>query len=452
MRSVQGGLIALIATSLMLIAIASASAAPLIPEMQTHPLPTGRGDPQIVDGPGGVKQVAFSNGWENHGAGPWETAPRAGAETDDCDGDGNPSNDAFVDQRIYDDAHGNGTFERSVDTHYTSYPAGCMIFHPQHNHFHIENAGEYSLFDEATGQEVGTSTKVSFCLLDVSPFDISLPGSPANAYYTTCNPTVQGISVGWYDLYGWYLAGQQIDLDPQLGEGDYCLRSQFDPLNIFVEQDETNNLAERRYHINPSTDSISALSGACQLGQPPPPPPPPGGGGGPATPLDTAITSGPEDGSVLPERTPTFAFSSSGDAHGFECSLDAGPFAQCSSPYTTDPLDDGAHKFAVRATGPGAPDESPAARVFTVDTTAPDTLIASGPAGKTANASPSFSFGAGEEATFECRLDARRWKPCTSPRGYRDLRNGPHRFRVRATDLAGNAEDDPARRRFTVVG
>jgi hypothetical protein len=51
-------------------------------------------------------------------------------------------------------------------------------------------------------------------------------------------------------------------------------------------------------------------------------------------------------------------------------------------------------------------------------------------------------------ATFECRLDRRRWKPCAAKRKLRSLDAGRHRFRARATDPAGNLDPTPAKERF----
>lgn len=43
-------------------------------------------------------------------------------------------------------------------------------------------------------------------------------------------------------------------------------------------------------------------------------------------------------------------------------------------------------------------------------------------------------------STFECRLDRDEFDPCTSPVKLKRLKRGRHRFRVRATDPAGNTE------------
>ena len=91
----------------------------------------------------------------------------------------------------------------------------------------------------------------------------------------------------------------------------------------------------------------------------------------PATQIDThpaAITS---------STTATFTFSGS-DPGGsgvasFECKLDSGSFAPCSSPRELSGLGDGSHTFEVRAVDQaGNTDASPAAFTWTVDTTGPE--------------------------------------------------------------------------------
>jgi arylformamidase len=48
-----------------------------------------------------------------------------------------------------------------------------------------------------------------------------------------------------------------------------------------------------------------------------------------------------------------------------------------------------------------------------------------------------FRFGSADpRATYRCRIDGRRWKPCASPRNFR-LKRGRHRFRVRAVTRDG---------------
>jgi hypothetical protein len=169
-------------------------------------------------------------------------------------------------------------------------------------------------------------------------------------------------------------------------------------------------------------------------------------------PPQTTITSGPAEGSTTSDTTPTFGFSSS-ESSTFQCKVDGGSFANCSSPKTTSSLSDGSHTFQVRAKDlAGNNDPTPASRTFTVDTTPPNTTIGSGPAqGSTiSDPAPTFSFSSEAGATFECRVDGASFSSCTSPQTTSSLSDGSHTFQVRATDAVANVEASPASRTFTV--
>lgn len=319
----------------LLFGAAPALAGPLLPDVRVRPLPTKPNDPQIIDGPSG-KQLSFTNEWANFGDGPFEVAPHSDPLTDDCDVDGDPTNDATIDERVYQDSNGNNVFERGVDTGFTTSPAGCMVFHPEHNHFHVANVGRYSLLTEPTGASAGGAFKLTVCLEDEVAFfsDPPLPGTPPTRYYGSCDSLTepQGISIGWYDSYGANLPGQQIDLNPGLPAGNYCLRSEFDPNHIFVEKNATNNLTEQRYYLDPAHYTVQPLTGACIFDQQPP---------------DTTISKG------APNKTHKtkvkFKFISSERGSTFECKLDNKPFKSCASPRKVKHLDESKHKFKVRA-------------------------------------------------------------------------------------------------------
>jgi hypothetical protein len=89
-------------------------------------------------------------------------------------------------------------------------------------------------------------------------------------------------------------------------------------------------------------------------------------------PPDTEITFGPAPGQVT-NSSPTFAFAGipAADVDGFQCRVDSGAFAPCTSPRTIGPLADGPHTFAVRAIDSDGADPTPAQRSFTVDATQP---------------------------------------------------------------------------------
>jgi hypothetical protein len=170
---------------------------------------------------------------------------------------------------------------------------------------------------------------------------------------------------------------------------------------------------------------------------------------------DTSITSGPN--ASTSDSTPAFAFSASEANSVFECRVDSGAWADCTSPWTTSALSDGAHSVSVRATdAAGNTDATPAARSFTVDTstadtTAPDTSITSGAAATTTSTSVSFAFSASESgSTFECKLDSGAYAACTTPKAYNGLAVGSHSFSVRATDAAGNTDASPASQTWTI--
>ncbi|HWC49338.1 MAG TPA: calcium-binding protein [Solirubrobacterales bacterium] len=61
-----------------------------------------------------------------------------------------------------------------------------------------------------------------------------------------------------------------------------------------------------------------------------------------------------------------------------------------------------------------------------------------------------FRFAASEHGSrFRCKLDAKPYRPCASPRAYR-VKAGRHAFRVFAIDVAGNRDRTPSLFRFRV--
>jgi hypothetical protein len=173
---------------------------------------------------------------------------------------------------------------------------------------------------------------------------------------------------------------------------------------------------------------------------------------------ETSIEAAPA--ALTNSRTATFSFSSpDGGAH-FECRhhpAGASPpdFAACSSPVTLEALGDGGHVFEVRAVDPAGNHGSPAGRTFTVDATAPETAIGSGPSGPTNDATPSFGFAGSEPAGFQCRHYRVGDTPpafalCGSPHALGPLGDGSYVFEVAAIDAAGNSDGSPAVRSFRV--
>jgi len=161
-------------------------------------------------------------------------------------------------------------------------------------------------------------------------------------------------------------------------------------------------------------------------------------------PPDTILDSGPTG--AITDNTPTFTFHSSEQPATFQCSIDGGPLQACISPFTSVPLPDGTHTLAVQAIDASSnADPSPAARSFTVDTTAPDTAIGSHPKAKTKSRKATFTFSSTEAgSTFLCSFDGKPYAACTSPFTTPKLARGKHRFDVIATDSLGNRDQSAA--------
>lgn len=149
----------------------------------------------------------------------------------------------------------------------------------------------------------------------------------------------------------------------------------------------------------------------------------------------------------------TFTFTTPEADATFECRLDDGDWADCTSPAALTGLADGVHSFEVRAVdAAGNADASPALREWAVDATAPETVIDSGPSGEVPVGTADFTFSSADAgATFECRLDDAPWTPCASPLSLSGLLDGAHTFEVRATDTLGNVDVSPASQAWTVT-
>jgi hypothetical protein len=76
---------------------------------------------------------------------------------------------------------------------------------------------------------------------------------------------------------------------------------------------------------------------------------------------------------------------------------------------------------------------------------APQTYITLAPAKYSNDSSPTFRFKSNQRGSkFQCKLDSYGWKSCTSPRTYSAVRQGSHKFQVRAIKL-GRADPTPAK-------
>jgi hypothetical protein len=165
---------------------------------------------------------------------------------------------------------------------------------------------------------------------------------------------------------------------------------------------------------------------------------------------DTALTGGPSG--LVPSSSASFTFTSS-EPGDFLCSLDSGAQETCESGIAFSGLAEGPHSFQVWArNASGVLDPTPAERVWTVDTVAPETTIVSGPphGSSTTSSSAAFTFSSSESGDFVCRLDFGAEQPCESEISYTGLAEGTHSFEVWARDAAGNVDSTPDERSWTI--
>jgi len=149
-------------------------------------------------------------------------------------------------QRIYSDT---GTYRDVL--------AGSFVYHEAHQHIHFDDFALYTLQPvNAPGASQRTSAKTTFCIMDTNHIDAGLAGSPSSPGYTTCDASVQGMSVGWGDEYGSHLDGQSIDVTG-LPDGSYNLKIEVDPKNRIVESDESDNVSNQV--VKKSGDSITPV-------------------------------------------------------------------------------------------------------------------------------------------------------------------------------------------------
>jgi Lysyl oxidase len=131
-----------------------------------------------------------------------------------------------------------------------------------HDHWHIRDLQRYTLQRVGSSREVGRGAKSGFCFFDTHRYRPSLPGAPSSPQYHGCGGqfslTVDmGLSVGWGDVYPWYLSFQWIDITG-LPNGDYIVRVQADPYLYFTESTRANNATWTRIRIS-SNDQVTVL-------------------------------------------------------------------------------------------------------------------------------------------------------------------------------------------------
>lgn len=177
-----------------------------------------------------------------------------------------------------------------------------------------------------------------------------------------------------------------------------------------------------------------------------------GGSGGSQTPAppaptvdtvapQTSITSRPPQATNQTSISIQFASSETGST--FECQLDGGSIAACTSPYTADSLSEGEHTFQVRATdSAGNTDASWASVAWRVDLTPPTLRLVSVPLSGSPSINAVIHAEVSEQGgTFQCAHAGGEPQACTNPLRFTALTDGEHSVSIQAVDIAGNISD-----------
>ncbi len=117
-----------------------------------------------------------------------------------------------------------------------------------HDHWHLQHVAKYQLVTKEGETAVSPGQKVGFCLDDSKHSDTSKgPSSPVyedhvapfrdfcQRYKPDATSLFEGISVGWSDLYGSFLAWQWVDAS-NVVPGEYLIYEEVDPEHLVDEE------------------------------------------------------------------------------------------------------------------------------------------------------------------------------------------------------------------------
>ncbi len=132
-----------------------------------------------------------------------------------------------------------------------------------------------------------------------------------------------------------------------------------------------------------------------------------------------------------------------------------GSASDFASGLTVQVADNTVNTFTAVSVAGGSASACSAPVTYFEDSTPPHTRITVGPGVKTRHRKAVFRFTDTTDdpsgTTFLCKVDRSKWKQCSSPFKLRHLRFRRHVLRVRAIDVAGNAEAKGVKRRFKVI-
>jgi hypothetical protein len=164
----------------------------------------------------------------------------------------------------------------STDGSVTQALAGSVIFSSTHGHFHAQGFQDVGLYarngDGSAGELVASPPNKGICMVDIengyfgrtdkdgNPLQMDLPGTcDASLHQDPNDPTYpnelylqMGITVGYADVYPWFVADQYIDVT-DLPDGKYVLKATVNRSRRIRESDYDNNGAESCVEISKLT-------------------------------------------------------------------------------------------------------------------------------------------------------------------------------------------------------
>jgi hypothetical protein len=146
-----------------------------------------------------------------------------------------------------------GEQEENIERSHVNEPSpGELVYSASdgHDHWHLQHAAKYSLWNAGRTAEVAPSQKVGFCLDDSEHVEKGIGPSTAayseatgrrfcQRYKAGATSLFEGVSSGWRDLYDSGLAFQWVDATEVL-PGKYWLREDVNPDGIVKETGGTN--------------------------------------------------------------------------------------------------------------------------------------------------------------------------------------------------------------------
>ena len=128
-------------------------------------------------------------------------------------------------------------------------------------------------------------------------------------------------------------------------------------------------------------------------------------------------------------------------AASFLCSIDAGSWQACTSPWTISNLDEGVHTASVKQTDLAGNTSTAGVGSWTVHISPPAApSITAKPLDNTDKAG-SVWFSGESKATFVCRIDAGAWQTCVAPFIGSNLVAGQHSVQIKQTDELGKTSE-----------